>query len=86
MDVKVNLPPELQQPIKQMIFTAIKEAQTVATNKKDFPPYMTQQEACKYLHISPTTFNQWNIPVIHIAGVKRYRRESLDRFMKQREH
>ena len=50
---------------------------------------MTKQEASKYLHISPVTFNKWqqayNIPVIEIEGVKRYKRNALDKFMTQLE-
>ncbi|MCI1287279.1 MAG: helix-turn-helix domain-containing protein [[Lactobacillus] timonensis] len=86
MDVNINLPPELQRPIKQTVVTAVTEAIETIKHKNDFPPYMTQREACKYLHISATTFNRWNIPVTQIEGVKRYHRESLDHFMKQREH
>ncbi|MCC4514860.1 helix-turn-helix domain-containing protein [Limosilactobacillus reuteri] len=57
--------------------------------KNSFPPFLTQQEACKYLHIAPSTFNKWDreyhIPVIRIEGVKRYKKDSLDEFMKKLE-
>ncbi|XYG85316.1 hypothetical protein ACSKKH_03950 [Limosilactobacillus reuteri] len=41
------------------------------------------------MHIAPVTFNKWqqayNIPVIEIEGVKRYKRNALDKFMTQLE-
>lgn len=86
MDVSVNLPPELQEATLKMINTALSMAVKDIEKQKSFPPYLTRQEASKYLHISGTTFDKWqcklNIPVIQIEGVKRYKRETLDEFMK----
>lgn len=86
MDVSVNLPPELQEATLKMINTALSMAVKDIEKQKSFPPYLTRQEASKYLHISGTTFDKWqcklNIPVIQIEGVKRYKRETLDQFMK----
>lgn len=85
MDVSVNLPPELQEAPLKMIHTVLTTAVNDIEKQKDFPPYMTKQEASKYLHISGTTFDKWqrelNIPVIQIEGVKRYKRSSLDKAM-----
>lgn len=86
MDVSVNLPPELQEATLKMINTALSMAVKDIEKQKSFPPYLTRQEASEYLHISGTTFDKWqcklNIPVIQIEGVKRYKRETLDEFMK----
>ena len=86
MDVSVNLPPELQEATLKMINTALSMAVKDIEKQKTFPPYLTRQEASKYLHISGTTFDKWqcklNIPVIQVEGVKRYKRETLDQFMK----
>ena len=86
MDVSVNLPPELQEATLKMINTALSMAVKDIEKQKSFPPYLTRQEASKYLHVSGTTFDKWqcklNIPVIQIEGVKRYKRETLDEFMK----
>lgn len=86
MAVNVQLPPELQQATQHMVKAALDQAIDQALQKASFPPYMTQQEACKYLHVAPSTFNQWlkkyKVPVIRIEGVKRYARSSLDKFMK----
>lgn len=86
MDVSVNLPPELQEATLKMINTALSMAVKDIEKQKSFPPYLTRQEASKYLHVSGTTFDKWqcklNIPVIQIEGVKRYKRETLDQFMK----
>lgn len=89
MDIGLQLPPELQEATKTMIGEALNEAIKNVQIKNSFPPYMTKQEASKYLHISPVTFNKWqqayNIPVIEIEGVKRYKRTELDKFMSQLE-
>lgn len=89
MDIGLQLPPELQEATKTMIGEALNEAIKNVQTKNSFPPYMTKQEASKYLHISPVTFNKWqqayNIPVIRIDGTKRYRRDTLDEFMKKLE-
>ena len=85
MDVSVNLPPELQEATLKMIHTVLITAVKDIEKQKSFPPYMTKQEASKYLHISGTTFDKWqrelHIPVIQIEGVKRYKRSSLDKAM-----
>ena len=87
--IKMELPAELQQATIAMINKAVDQAIKDITSKNSFPPFMTQQEACKYLHIAPSTFNKWqgtyNIPVVQIEGIKRYKRSSLDEFMKQLE-
>ena len=85
MDVSVNLPPELQEATLKMIHTVLITAVKDIEKQKSFPPYMTKQEASKYLHVSGNTFDKWqrelNIPVIQIEGVKRYKRSSLDKAM-----
>lgn len=85
MDVSVNLPPELQEATLKMIHTVLTTAVKDIEKQKSFPPYMTKQEASKYLHVSGNTFDKWqrelNIPVIQIEGVKRYKRSSLDKAM-----
>lgn len=87
MDVSVNLPPELQQATQEMVQNAIETAVAQELKKNAYRPYMTQKEACKYLHVAPSTFNRWirnyKIPVVQIEGVKRYKKDSLDRFMEQ---
>ncbi|OTA49480.1 helix-turn-helix domain-containing protein [Limosilactobacillus reuteri] len=89
MDIGLQLPPELQEATKTMICEALNEAIKNVQIKNSFPPFLTQQEACKYLHIAPSTFNKWDreyhIPVIRIEGVKRYKKDSLDEFMKKLE-
>ena len=88
MDVSVSLPPELQQATQRMVQMAVGKAIKQALKQNSFPPYMTQQEACRYLHIAPSTLNRWikdyGVPVVQIEGVKRYSRSSLDKFMEQR--
>ena len=85
-NLEVQLPKDIQEATLKMIHTVLTTAVKDIEKQKSFPPYMTKQEASKYLHISGTTFDKWqcklNIPVIQIEGVKRYKRETLDEFMK----
>ena len=84
--LEVQLPKDVQEATLKMVHTVLTTAVKDIEKQKSFPPYMTKQEASKYLHISGTTFDKWqrklNIPVIQIEGVKRYKRETLDEFMK----
>lgn len=85
-NLQVQLPEDLQEATKKMIADSLNSALKELEIKNSFPPYLTRKEASKYLHISGTTFDKWqrklNIPLIQIEGVKRYKRETLDEFMK----
>ena len=85
-NLEVQLPKDIQEATLKMVHTVLITAVKDIEKQKSFPPYMTKQEASKYLHISGTTFDKWqcklNIPLIQIEGVKRYKRENLDEFMK----
>ena len=85
-NLEVQLPKDIQEATLKMVHTVLITAVKDIEKQKSFPPYLTRQEASKYLHISGTTFDKWqcklNIPVIQIEGVKRYKRETLDQFMK----
>lgn len=84
-NLEIQLPENVQEATLKMIHTVLTTAVKDIEKQKSFPPYMTRQEASKYLHISGTTFDKWqcklNIPVIQIEGVKRYKRSSLDKAM-----
>lgn len=84
--LEIQLPENVQEATLKMVHTVLTMAVKDIEKQKSFPPYMTRQEASKYLHISGTTFDKWqcklNIPLIQIDGVKRYKRETLDQFMK----
>lgn len=85
--IKMELPEPLQQATLQMVKDAINSV--VAENKQanDYPFYMNQRQASKYLNIAPATLSKWekskkDLPVISIEGVRRYRRDDLDKWMK----
>ena len=84
-NLEVQLPKDIQEATLNMINQALTKAVHGIKQQKNFPPYMTRQEASKYLHVSGNTFDKWqrelNIPVIQIEGVKRYKRSSLDKAM-----
>ena len=83
--LEIQLPENVQEATLKMIHTVLTTAVKDIEKQKSFPPYLTRQEASKYLHVSGTTFDKWqcklNIPVIQIEGVKRYKRSSLDKAM-----
>lgn len=85
-NLEVQLPKDVQEATLKMVHTVLITVVKDIEKQNSFPPYLTRQEASKYLHISGTTFDKWqcklNIPVIQIEGVKRYKRETLDQFMK----
>ena len=85
-NLEVQLPKDIQEATLNMINQALTKAVHGIKQQKNFPPYMTRQEASKYLHVSGTTFDKWqrelHIPVIQIESIKRYKRETLDQFMK----
>lgn len=87
----MQLPNEVQEviadTIKKALDTVIKDTQ----QKDQYPPYMNQKQASKYLHIAPATLIKWekqycDFPTIAIDGVKRYQKTSLDEWMKEREN
>ena len=84
-DLQIQLPKDVQEATLKMVHTILITAVKDIEKQKSFPPYMTKQEASKYLHVSGNTFDKWqrelNIPVIQIEGVKRYKRSSLDKAM-----
>lgn len=88
-NLEVQLPKDIQEATLNMINEALAKAVHGIKQQKSFPPYMTKQEASKYLHVSGNTFDKWqrelNIPVIQIESIKRYKRETLDQFMKKLE-
>lgn len=87
MDIGLKLPDELQEATKAMIGNALNEAIKDIQNKNDFPPYLNKQEAAAYVKVSRSVFSNWvtkyHIPIISIEGIRRFRREDLDNFMKE---
>lgn len=87
--LQVQLPKDVQDATFEMINTALAKAIKDVQKQNSFPPFMTRQEASDYLHVSGTTFDKWlkayHIPVIRIEGTKRYKRDTLDEFMKKLE-
>lgn len=83
--IQMQLPDELQQAISRAVDKGVREAVKQAQERNNYRPYMTKQEAAKYLHVAPGTINKWpeNIPAIEINGLIRYKRSDIDEFMAQ---
>lgn len=85
--ISLRLPDELQAATKEMVATAINSAIKEVQKENSFPPYLNKGEAATYVSVSRGVFNEWvnkyHIPIITIEGIKRFRREDLDNFMKE---
>ncbi|MCC4369367.1 helix-turn-helix domain-containing protein [Limosilactobacillus reuteri] len=82
--IKVELPKEITDAIKEAVIQAFQDAKN-DTRKDDFPLYMSKKQACEYLGITHRTLNEWietgNIPYKHIGKTYRFNRNDLDKFM-----
>ncbi|WP_289761254.1 DNA-binding protein [Lactobacillus intestinalis] len=88
--VKIQLPAELQTLIVQTVKETLNSLVKASEKENDFPPYMNQKQASMYLHIAPATLIKWektysSFPVIIVDGTERYKKSSLDGWMKQKE-
>ncbi|HJE87102.1 helix-turn-helix domain-containing protein [Levilactobacillus brevis] len=66
--------------MQEMALKAFKDAGT----KQSFGPYMTKQEAAKYLHVSSQTLNAFiaeGLEVTTIGNITRISKESANKFM-----
>lgn len=82
--IKVELPKEITDAIKEAVIQAFQDAKN-DTRKDDFPLYMNKKTACKYLDISNKTMDEWIsanlIPFKKVNKVYRFNRNDLDKFM-----
>lgn len=82
--IKVELPKEITDAIKEAVIQAFQDAKN-DTRKDDFPLYLSKKQACEYLGISNKTLDDWiatgDIPYKHIGKTYRFNRNDLDKFM-----
>lgn len=82
--IKVELPKEITDAIKEAVIQAFQDAKN-DTRKNDFPLYMSKKQAHEYLNISNKTLDEWiatgDIPYKHIGKTYRFNRNDLDKFM-----
>lgn len=85
--VQMQLSDDLQAATQDMIKTALHGAVDEIQKENSYPPYMNKGEAANYVGISRSKFADWvskyNIPSIKIESITRFKRETLDDFMKQ---
>ncbi|WP_373879550.1 helix-turn-helix domain-containing protein [Levilactobacillus brevis] len=68
--------------MQKMAVKAFKEA----GERQKFGPYMTKQEAAKYVHVSQQTLNEFirqGLQVTTVGSISRVSKVSADRFMEQ---
>lgn len=86
--VKLQLPKELEQATLELIEASLNSVVAEIKASDQFPEYMNQKQASKYLGISPVTFIKWeknysDFPNVIIEGVKRYKKSALNDFMEK---
>lgn len=84
--IEMKLPVELQKATLAMVKDAIKNITDEYKKANDYPPYMNQRTASKYLSVSPATVIRWerefdDFPIISIEGTKKYKKSDLDNWM-----
>lgn len=84
--VQMQLPDDLQAATQDMIKAALHGAVAEIQKESSYPPYMNKGEAANYVGVSRNVFANWtskyDIPSIKIEGITRFKRETLDNFMK----
>ena len=66
----------------------LSEVEKVHLKQEKHERYLLKMELCEYLKISNNTLNKWikrGLPRIEIAGVVRYDRKAVDRWLMQYE-
>lgn len=90
MDVGIKLPPELEKATREMVATAIKQVMKDTKQANEWPAYMNQRQAAKYLGTSAGTIIRWEkagigFPTILIEGSKHYSKQALDEWMNKQQ-
>lgn len=83
LKAKIQLPDELANAIKSMIFDAINDAKH---QESETPLYMSKKQAANYLGVAPNTLDSWiksgvGVPFKKINKIYRFNRNDLDKFM-----
>lgn len=82
--IKVELPKEITDAIKEAVIQAFQDAKNNVYKDK-FPLYLSKKQTCEYLNISNKTLDEWiatgDIPYKHIGKTYRFNRNDLDKFM-----
>lgn len=86
MAIGIKLPHELTTAILDIVHTAVHKSIQDTRQTNQFPEYMNQTLAAKYLGISAGTIIKWEkanigFPTIYIEGSKHYSKAALDRWM-----
>lgn len=84
--VKMELPEDVTRGLTETIKQSALEAfSDMRKRTKDYPEYMTINQACEYLNISRTTLNSKLIPaglkIVQIETLMRISKTECDRFM-----
>lgn len=84
--IGIKLPDELSTAILDVIHTAVHKSVQDTRQANQFPEYMNQTLAAKYLGVSSGTIIKWEkadigFPTIYIEGSKHYSKTALDKWM-----
>lgn len=84
----IDLPENVKEAVLSLVSSSLQATAQDIKQQLRSSPYLNKTEASKYLHISSATLIKWekkfnDLPTIEIEGIKRYRKEDLDKFMEQ---
>lgn len=84
-EIKLALPPNLNDDLKQLWLSAAGDAIEQVARSQKTPDYMNQTEAARYMAVSVTTFKKFvsrGLPVIEVGGIVRYSKAAIDEWYK----
>ncbi|MBU7563054.1 helix-turn-helix domain-containing protein [Pediococcus ethanolidurans] len=88
MEVKMQLPPEFEEHIKEEMLKTAVEAYKLAGKREELPNYMSKKQACQYGGISFNTLQKMiaqGLRVSIVGGVQRISKQAIDDFYKENE-
>lgn len=84
----VDLPEDVKDAVFSLVSSSMQATAKDIKKQLKTSPYLNKTETAKYLHISPKTLLDWekkftDLPTIEVDGIKRYRKQDLDKFMEK---
>ncbi|MCT4397329.1 helix-turn-helix domain-containing protein [Pediococcus ethanolidurans] len=88
MEVKMQVPPEFEEHIKEEMLKTAVEAYKLAGKREALPEYMNMKQAGEYAGVSFNTLKKWiamDLRVSNIAGMQRISKKAIDEFYLEHE-
>lgn len=88
MEVKMQVPPEFEEHIKEEMLKTAVEAYKLAGKREALPEYMNMKQTAEYAGISFNTLKKWiamDLRVSTISGIQRISKKAIDDFYLEHE-